>query len=57
MTTLKEALAAIRSIKVKRPRQKKASIADELLGVYKDILPKAKTSTSLIRDLRNNLYD
>lgn len=54
MTTLKDALEAIKSIKI--TVQKKANLADELLGRYKGITPKDKTSTQFIREMRDNLY-
>jgi len=55
MTTLKEAIEAIRSIKT-IPISKRTSVANELLGKYKGIIPKDKTSTEFIRSLRNSLY-
>ena len=57
MTTLQEAIHAIESFKIKiYPRKNKNKIADQLLGEYQGILPKNKTSTEFIRDLRNSLY-
>ncbi len=55
MTTLKEAIKAIRAIEV-IPTKKTIKIADELLGRYKGIIPKNKTSSEFIRELRNSLY-
>lgn len=54
MTTLKDAIEAIKSIKISP--SKKTKIADELLGKYKGIIPKGKTSTEFIKELRNTLY-
>jgi len=55
MTTLKEAIEVIRSIEIEKSN-KKISIADELLGKYKGIIPKEKTSTEFIKELRGTLY-
>lgn len=55
MTTLKEAIEAIRSIKT-ISISKRLGIANELLGKYKGIIPRGKTSTEFIRSLRNSLY-
>lgn len=57
MTTLKEAIAAIRSFKVKPSKYKKTNIADELLGKYKGVIPENKISSEFLRSLRNSLYD
>ena len=57
MTTLQEAIAAIRAFNVKPPKRKKTNIADELLGKYKGIIPEHKNSSEFLRSLRNSLYD
>ncbi|MBU0694189.1 MAG: hypothetical protein KKC11_05915 [Candidatus Omnitrophica bacterium] len=55
MTTLKEAIEVIRSIEIEKSNLK-TDIADELLGKYKGIIPKEKTSTEFIKELRGTLY-
>ena len=55
MTTLKEAIEAIESIRIRIIPHKK-SIADELLGKYKGIIPQNKTSGEYLRELRDTLY-
>jgi len=54
MTTLKEAIEAISAIQIISPRR--VGAADELLGKYKGIIPKDKTSTGFIRRLRDTFY-
>lgn len=54
-TTLKEMLKAVEGFKI-NPRAHKKSIADELLGKYKGIIPKGKTSTQFIKEMRSTLY-
>lgn len=54
MTTLKDAIKAIESFR-NIPKEE-TSIADDLLGKYKGIIPNGKTSTETIREMRNNLY-
>ena len=57
MTTLKEAIEAIKSIRtISISNSKRLGIANELLGKYKGIIPRGKTSTEFIRSLRNSLY-
>ena len=53
-STLRDAINAIRSIETEKT--KKAGTADALLGKYKGIIPKGKTSTEFIRELREGLY-
>ena len=49
--------AAIKAVKfIQTPPKRKVNIADELLGKYKGIIPKRKTSTEFIQELRGNLY-
>lgn len=55
MSTLQQAIQALGSIKIK-PKRKKVSIADRLLGKFKGIIPKGKTSTQFIKELRGTLY-
>ena len=55
MTTLKEAIEAIKAIG-NITSSKKLKVADELLGKYAGIIPKGKTSTQYIKELRNSLY-
>ena len=55
MTTIKDAIKAIEALR--KTSHKKKSIADKLLGKYKGIVPKGKTSTEFIHELRNSLYD
>ena len=61
MTTLQQAIEAISSIRknlhLTPKKKKKTKIADELLGTFKGAIPKGQTSTQLIRNLRNSLYD
>jgi hypothetical protein len=54
-TTLKEAINSIKAISGITKLRKKPSA--ELLGKYKGIIPKGKTSTEFIRDLRSTLFD
>ena len=56
MTTLQQAIEAIKTIKIHHKSHKKTSIADELLGKYKGIIPKGKTSTQFVRELRDSSY-
>lgn len=58
MTTLQDAMEAIGSLKINplKKTEEKTRIADELLGKYKGIIPKDKTSTEFIRRLRSTLY-
>ena len=54
MTTLKEAMALLGG-SVTKSRKNISNIAEELLGKYKDIAPKGKTSASFIKGLRSKL--
>lgn len=54
-STLKDVINAIKDVEEARPKIKR-KLADELLGKYKGIIPKGKTSTEFIRKLRNSLY-
>ena len=64
MTTLKEAIKAIQSLKAPAYRRgrhsrsaiSKTSICNRLLGKYKGVIPKGKNATAVIRELRNSLY-
>ena len=47
MTTLQQAMEAIKTLKSHHKPNKKARIADELLGKYKGVIPKGKTSLNL----------
>ncbi len=55
MATLQEAMEAIEMRKISSKSQGR-SIADKLLGKFKDIIPQGKTSTQFIKELRNSLY-
>ncbi len=55
MTTLKEALALLGEPAAK-VRKNIASIANELLGKYKEVIPSGKSSTSFIKRQRFSLY-
>ena len=55
MTTLKEALALLGE-PADKVKKNIASIANELLGKYKGIIPGGKSSTSFIKRQRINLY-
>ena len=57
MTTIRDAITAIESINISRKKSRKTAIADKLLGKYKGIVPKNKSSTEYIRQLRTSLYD
>lgn len=54
-TTLKEAIEAIEFLRVKK-YPNKFNIADKWLGKFKGIIPKGKTSTQYIKELRSTLY-
>lgn len=54
-STLKDALNSIKSLS-KRPSRSRKKISDELLGKYEGVLPKGKTSTEFIKELRGSLY-
>ncbi|MBI3254574.1 MAG: hypothetical protein HYZ55_01490 [Nitrosarchaeum sp.] len=55
MATLQEAIEAI-EIRKTRPKFQKRRIADKLLGKFKGIIPRGKTSTQFIKELRSSLY-
>jgi len=53
-TTLKDAINSIKPLSItSKPRRK---TSDALLGKYENIIPKGKTSTEFIRDIRGSLY-
>ena len=54
--TIKEILQAVESLNIPKTHKIKTNISDELLGKYKGVLPKGKTSTELIKNLRSSLY-
>jgi hypothetical protein len=54
-STLKEALESLKYFQ-NREKLKRIKIADELLGKYQGIIPKGKSSTQFIRELRKGLY-
>lgn len=54
-STLKEAIEAIEFLRVKK-YSPKLNIADKWLGKFKGIVPKRKTSTQYIKELRSTLY-
>jgi hypothetical protein len=56
MTTVQEAIKVIQENKISIPKKKKG-LARELLGKFKGIIPKDKTSTEFIRQMRNSLYE
>ncbi|MBI3814615.1 MAG: hypothetical protein HY279_09155 [Nitrospinae bacterium] len=53
-TTLQEAVELIKDFK--RPVKTKKNIAGGLLGKYKGIVHSEKTSTEIIKELRESLY-
>ncbi len=53
-TTLKDAINSIKPLSsAAKPRRK---TSEALLGKYESIIPKGKTSTEFIRDVRSSLY-
>jgi hypothetical protein len=56
MSTLKDVIESLKVLKLTTKIKKLVSIADELLGKYKGIIPSEKTSTQLIKELRGTLY-
>jgi hypothetical protein len=54
-TTLKEAINSIKALSGITKLRKKPS--NKLLGKYKRIIPKGRTSTEFIRDLRSTLFN
>ncbi len=54
-TTLRDAINSIKALSSTAKLKKKAS--DELLGKYEGIIPKGKTSTEFLRDLRKTLFN
>jgi len=53
-STLKEAISSLKSLqKFPKPKEK---VADKLLGKYSGIIPKGKTSTEFIRELRSSAF-
>ena len=53
-TPLKDAINSIKTLSSITKLKKK--ISDELLGKYEGIIPKGKTSTEFIRDIRGTLF-
>ena len=53
-STLQEAAEALGKVKAKKA--KPARIADKLLGKFKGVIPKGKTSTEFVKGLRGDLY-
>lgn len=54
-TTLQQAIASIKNLR-KPAKTGEKSIANELLGKYKGIIPTEKTSTEIIKGFRASLY-
>ncbi|MEW6416805.1 MAG: hypothetical protein AB1480_01630 [Nitrospirota bacterium] len=53
-STLKEAINSLKILK--KPAKLKGKISEELLGKYSGIIPKGKTSTEFIRELRSTAF-
>ena len=53
-STLKEAISSLKVLQ-KSPKLKK-KVSGELLGKYAGIIPKGKTSTEFIRELRSSAF-
>lgn len=53
-STLKEALNSLKTMQ--KPAKLKGKVSDILLGKYSGIIPKGKTSTEFIRELRNSAF-
>jgi len=53
-STLKEAVNSLKILK-KSPKLK-GKVSEELLGKYSGIIPKGKTSTEFIRELRSTAF-
>lgn len=53
-TTLKDAINSIKPLSI--TAKAGGGISEALLGKYENIVPKEKTSTEFIRDLRGSLY-
>ena len=53
-STLKEALNSLKILQ--KPPKLKGKVSGELLGKYAGILPKGKTSTEFIRELRSSAF-
>ena len=56
MTTLQSAIRAVQAITAQKPSKNTSKIADRLLGKFKGVLPKGRSSSEIIRDLRNSSY-
>lgn len=52
-STLKDAINSLKTLK--KPKAK-GKVSKELLGRYADIIPKGKTSTEFVRELRSLRY-
>ncbi len=53
-STLKEALNSLKTLQ--KPTKLKGKVSDRLLGKYSDIIPRGKTSTKFIRELRSSAF-
>jgi len=53
-STLKEALNSLKILQ-KSPKRK-GKISDELLGKYSGVIPKGKSSSEFIRELRSSAF-
>ncbi len=53
-STLKEAINSLKILK--KPTKLKGKVSNELLGKYSGIIPKGKTSTEFIRELRSSAF-
>ncbi len=53
-STLKEAINSLKILK--KPTKLKGKVSDKLLGKYSGIIPKGKTSTEFIRELRSSSF-
>lgn len=53
-STLKEAINSLKTLQ--KPSKPKGKVSDELLGKYTGVIPKGKTSTKFIRELRATRY-
>jgi hypothetical protein len=53
-STLKEAVNSLKILK--KSLKLKGKVSEELLGKYSGIIPKGKTSTEFIRELRSSVF-
>ena len=64
MTTLQELIEILEATKKStrissksfHPKRRKRKIIEQLLGKYKGVIPKGKTSTEYLRELSESLY-